>query len=742
MKRAPPDRERRRLRLGLGVFVLALALPSAALVYQAYDQLKWESFRRQQLVAEELAGRIDRRLAELARAEDARPASDYGFLVPGAGSTAPRRSALSDYPVHTDPPGLVGWFQVGEDGRFSTPLVPEGAGAPADLGVGPAELASRQALAARIEGVLIGNRLVERVPAEEGLDEDRLAVPATEAPESGRREARKAAAESATTASQAPRARLSQEAFDKLSTQRATPAPSWERGKTAKGDQAPERPPGQSRQLTKSAAESETDLPAQAVQGLGRVDELALDAALAERLGPGPGESERKAQTGLAPMGAAPPAAAPAPGQQDALPAESPAKAKSEVSASSDPGAERLKDSGAGVKVGLFGNAVEPFELGLLGSGHFVLFRAVHRDGERLVQGLLIEQGPFLAAVLEGPFRGIPLAATTDLIVAFRDQVLAAFRARADRGYVSSARELTGALLYRTRLREPFGGLELIFSVGRLPVPPGAAAIGWVGGLLALVLAGGTWLIYRLGLRQIALVRQQQAFVSAVSHELKTPLTSIRMYSEMLREGFADENRRQVYYRYIQEESERLSRLIANVLALSRIGRDALTVAPQDLDLAGLMEQVRERITAPVERAGFMLGIDCTGAGNRARLVADPDAFLQVLINLVDNALKFAAQGEPKRVEIHCDRPREGWVRISVRDYGPGVPRELRRRVFELFYRGADAGARAIPGTGIGLALVDRLTRAMGGRVELVGRDPGTEVRIELPVVRGHSQAG
>ena len=393
----------------------------------------------------------------------------------------------------------------------------------------------------------------------------------------------------------------------------------------------------------------------------------------------------------------------------------------------------RTKEAGSGATVDLFGNAVEPFALGLLGTGHFVLFRAVHRSGERLVQGLLIEQKPFFDAVLEAPFRDTPLAATTDLIVAFRDEVLAAYRARTARSYVSSARELTGALLYRTRLREPFGGLELIFGVGRLPVPPGAAAIGWVAGLLGLVLVGGTWLMYRLGLRQLALVRQQQAFVSAVSHELKTPLTSIRMYAEMLRAGFAEEDRRQVYYRYIQEESERLSRLIANVLALSRIGRDALDVAPQDLDLAEMMAQVRERVAAPVERAGFRLDIDCTGAGEGARVLADPDAFLQILINLVDNALKFAAQGEPKLVEIRCDRPREGWVRVAVRDYGPGVPRELRRRVFDLFYRGADAGARAIPGTGIGLALVERLTRAMGGRVELIGREPGVEARVELP---------
>lgn len=683
MARRAPDRERRRLRLGLAAFSLALAVPSAVLVYRAYDQLKWESFRRQQLAAEELAQRIDRRLGELIRVEEARPPSDYGFPSAAAGA---HRSPLAAFPVQAEIPGLLGWFQVAGDGGFSTPLLPADALSLAAVGLDPVELAGRQALAARIEGVLVGNRLVERMPA-----------PQQATPQ-----------EVGETASLAPPSRLSQEAFDRLSARNAAPAPA----KTARRDQA-------SAESKSKAAEPVPGLEMQSVQGLGRVDELALDAALAERVAPDPADRARKALPA--------PAAASEPQAALAVPAKSEAGS----------GPNRSQGAPPGARVGLFGNAVEPFALGLLGSGHFVLFRAVHDNGERLVQGLLIEQEPFLVDLMEVPFRAAPLAATTDLIVAFRDEVLAAFRARTARGYVSSARELTGALLYRARLREPFGGLELLFSVGRLPVPPGAAAIGWMAGLLALALAGGIWLIYRLGLRQLAMVRQQQTFVSAVSHELKTPLTSIRMYAEMLRAGFADEDRRQVYYRYIQEESERLSRLIANVLALSRIGRDALAVAPQDLDLAELMAQVGERVAAPAERAGFSLAIDCTGAGEGARVLADPDACLQILINLVDNALKFAAQGETKRIEIRCDRPRAGWVRIGVRDYGPGVPRELRRRVFDLFYRGADAGARAIPGTGIGLALVERLTRAMGGRVELIGREPGAEVQVELPASDG-----
>ena len=252
MARRPPDRARRRLRLGLGVFFVALALPSGALVYRAYDQLKWESFRGQQLAAEELAGRIDRRLTELARAEDARPASDYGFLVGGPGPAGARRSSLAQFPLDAEIPGLVGWFQVAEDGYFSTPLVPEGVDSPADFGVGPAELAGRQALAARIEGVLIGNRLVERGPPVQERDEVQTAAPRPVSPArhgSAGQEARYDASENLDSArpepapapvqagarnqasAQAPapgpveglppRERLSQSAFDRLSAQRA-----------------------------------------------------------------------------------------------------------------------------------------------------------------------------------------------------------------------------------------------------------------------------------------------------------------------------------------------------------------------------------------------------------------------------------------------------------------------------------------------------------------------------------------
>jgi signal transduction histidine kinase len=144
-------------------------------------------------------------------------------------------------------------------------------------------------------------------------------------------------------------------------------------------------------------------------------------------------------------------------------------------------------------------------------------------------------------------FREASLSRASDLIVAYRDQVYAAFPAQAPERYLTSSEDLSGAVLYQTRLSAPLGEVELIFSVKQLPAGPGAGVVAWLAGILAVVLCAGVYLMYRLGLQQIALARQQQDFVSAVSHELNTPLTSIRMYGEILREGWASEEKKQTY---------------------------------------------------------------------------------------------------------------------------------------------------------------------------------------------------
>jgi signal transduction histidine kinase len=354
-----------------------------------------------------------------------------------------------------------------------------------------------------------------------------------------------------------------------------------------------------------------------------------------------------------------------------------------------------------------FESELDPFRFNLLDSGHFVLFRWAWRDGTRFVQGALIQPDAFLSALIGDAFRASALQRAASLHLAWGDRPLGVYERQTGRYERPGAGALPdGTIIYRGRLQEPFGALRLEFEAARLPSPPGAALVYWLGLLLGLVLAAGTLGLYRLGLRQLGLVRQQQAFVAAVSHELKTPLTSIRMYAEMLREGWVTDDKRDRYYRYIQDESERLSRLVTNVLQLARMSHDELRVQPRPLALCELIDLARAGLTSLTAQAGFELVIDCA---DDALVSADPDALTQVLINLVDNAVKFSAKARVTRIEIGCwvgaephaprrwyqgqsqgagqggDAASGQWGWITIRDHGPGIPKAERRRVFELF---------------------------------------------------------
>jgi signal transduction histidine kinase len=321
----------------------------------------------------------------------------------------------------------------------------------------------------------------------------------------------------------------------------------------------------------------------------------------------------------------------------------------------------------------------------------------------------------------------------SDLAVGYRDDVIALVPGGSEESY-SDASGMRGALLYRSRLSAPLEALEVIFSVSRLPPGPGAAVLGWTTLLLAAVFVGGFLAIYRLGMGQIRLARQQQDFVSAVSHELKTPLTSIRMYGEMLREGWADDTRRQQYYEYIHDESERLTRLIENVLRLSSITRNGPSFDLRPTTAGELMDQLRSKIASQVERAGFELSFSIDEGVKRAEVMIDEDCFAQILINLVDNAIKFSKKAGANKVDIGAVIDGRRQLRFSVRDYGPGVPRDQMKKIFRLFYRTESELTRETVGTGIGLAIVHQLATAMSGKVDVVNRDPGAEFRVSFPI--------
>lgn len=705
--------DRKRLRLWLTVFFMALAIPTGILVYQAYSQLKWEAFHQYRVLAGELAERIDTRISALINAEEARSFADYAFLTVAGDPAANflQRSPLSGFPPESSIPGLVGYFQVDTHGEFSTPLVPPAGTAASRYGLSAAELEERLTLQQRIGEILGRNQLLQE--RETGRLAARHAVTEERQVNETHRDRR---AELADT-----RPGEDADTLEQLSLKDSA-AP-------LAVDTATARVQGQAAfdMLNKATAPREPQNKQQAASTLGRVEDLKLD----DRYRSGGADEARREITGARPPVAAKRARKelgslpePAPESEAAFPE---GLRESETPA---PGLSRVQN---GIRIRTFESEIDPFEFSLLESGHIVLFRKVWRDGQRYIQGILIEQRPFVRDLVEALFLDTALSAMSDLLVAWRGDVVSAFSGQATREYLSSARELRGTLLHQTRLSAPLGDLELIFSIKRLPAGAGGGVIAWLAAILVLVLFGGFYLMYRLGAGQIDLTRQQQDFVSAVSHELKTPLTSIRMYGEMLRAGWASEEKKALYYDYIFDESERLSRLITNVLQLARMTRNHLQIDSKPLAVTTLIDDIRSRVSSQVERAGFELKLCCAPDAEQAVIRVDSDSFTQIIINLVDNAIKFSAGSEHKVIDIACQRFREGSVQFSVRDYGPGIPRDQMKKIFSLFYRSENELTRETVGTGIGLALVHQLAKAMDGKVDVVNRDPGAEFQVILP---------
>ncbi|HEV7731581.1 MAG TPA: HAMP domain-containing sensor histidine kinase [Candidatus Binatia bacterium] len=286
---------------------------------------------------------------------------------------------------------------------------------------------------------------------------------------------------------------------------------------------------------------------------------------------------------------------------------------------------------------------------------------------------------------------------------------------------------------YRHRFAEPFDALTAHLALRPLG---GFGSSTWIIALATLLLIAvvvGLVALYRMVAVAMGFAERRSNFVAAVTHELKTPLTAIRMYGEMLRDGIVpSEAKRDEYHRHITAESERLSRLIDNVLEFSRLERNARPMVLVAGAIGPVLEEAASMLRPHVERGGLSLRVVVDPALPPVRF--ERDALLQIVVNLVDNAVKYAGGAGPGEVVVHASRMDDGRVVLRVRDHGPGVPREHLGRVFEPFHRGERELTRRTKGTGLGLALVRSLTEAMGGRVRGQNlADGGFEVEVALP---------
>lgn len=229
---------------------------------------------------------------------------------------------------------------------------------------------------------------------------------------------------------------------------------------------------------------------------------------------------------------------------------------------------------------------------------------------------------------------------------------------------------------------------------------------------------------------QIRLARKKDDFISAVSHELRTPLTSIRMYAEMLEKKWVkSQDKAAEYYRNMREESERLSRLVENVLDFSRIQRGQKKYAFNVGDINECVARVVAMMAPYATEKGFSIK---TEPGEITPSAFDSDAVTQIVVNLLDNAIKYARNADDKTITVRTqsDGP---FVLIEVEDHGPGVLARQRKKIFEAFYRAEAEATRETAGTGLGLALVKKFAEAHDGFVEIINvRPTGAIFRVGL----------
>jgi signal transduction histidine kinase len=364
---------------------------------------------------------------------------------------------------------------------------------------------------------------------------------------------------------------------------------------------------------------------------------------------------------------------------------------------------------------------------------------------------LLVGDQVVLAAVIPGPSGAPVLAALGRSEEAVKREVLAKTLGGLEGPNVLAVVDRSDNQVYPA---SPIERARRVFTVAfgeALPTwrvalyqPDGAQPVGGVRRqamlfmaafvLLLVVIVLGLGATYRVVRRESEMARLKSDFVANVSHDLKTPLSLIRIFAETLELGrVPDEATRREYYAVITRESERLTRLIDNVLDFSRIegGRQRYDITPHPVE--PLIHEVMDAFRYPLAQRGFK--VDVTVAPDLPEVLMDPAAVKQALANLVDNAIKYSVERRRLAVTARVEGER---VAIDVADEGHGIPAGETERIFEKFYRIGRSETQGSRGSGVGLALVKHIVDAHGGSVSVQSRPgEGSRFTLYLPVLGG-----
>jgi anti-sigma regulatory factor (Ser/Thr protein kinase) len=285
---------------------------------------------------------------------------------------------------------------------------------------------------------------------------------------------------------------------------------------------------------------------------------------------------------------------------------------------------------------------------------------------------------------------------------------------------------------------EPLGprlaGLSVLPRIGDANAVGGSRLSSIYGLSLFCVGMLSAFFLWRDTRRESRIAELRSQFVSSVSHELKTPLTSIRMFAETLQmndgNDSTDPKMRAEYLDTIVSETERLTRLLNNVLDFSRIERGQKNYHMESALLPDVIDAAVRTMRFPLAEQGFALKVDvCEGI---PALRIDRDAIEQAVLNLLSNAMKYS--GKSRDIELRLCR-QNGSALIQVFDHGIGIPADEQRHIFEKFYRVPTNENKTISGTGLGLALVAHIAEAHGGSVDVNSKPgEGSTFSIRIPV--------
>ncbi|MBI3819806.1 MAG: HAMP domain-containing histidine kinase [Planctomycetes bacterium] len=255
------------------------------------------------------------------------------------------------------------------------------------------------------------------------------------------------------------------------------------------------------------------------------------------------------------------------------------------------------------------------------------------------------------------------------------------------------------------------------------------------GSAFALAMTSGAWLIFRSLRHEEQLRRAEANFLAAVTHELKSPLASLRLHAESLELRPDDADRVKTYSSRMLADVERLNRSVENLLAAGRAQAGLLVFHPVDLDLSKEILQYIEYNLPMFAERGFEIAAEIPPD---IRAPVDPQAFQSVLENLIDNAIKYSEPPSEISLKLYKEGPRAA---LAVGDHGVGLDPPEAARVFERFYRAGDERVRTTKGTGLGLYLVSEIARAHGGgvAVESAGKGFGATFRVFFPLAAQQS---